>query len=105
MYNLVQTGDVIEYVNNGTHAALVLFRGTEKSFLLFATTNPNWNPRSRILTIEEHALLGYPQRRITYFAPVIRVNYFMRPTNKSFPEHRIKDLQKEFNVIPELLIR
>lgn len=107
MYNpdAVKTGDVIDYIDNGVHAALVLFRGTRKSFLLFATTNPAWNPRARLLTIEEYVLLGYPQRKPTYFAPVIRVNDFMRLTNKSFPIHRVELLQKEFSVKPELLIR
>lgn len=99
----IKTGSIIDYIDDKVHLALVLFYGKEKSFLLFTTTNPDWNPRSRLLTKDEQSLLGFPSRKTTYFAPVIRSNVYMSSTGKYFPEHRIESLQKEFGVIKRLL--
>ncbi len=100
----IHVGSVIEYCDGaGVHAAVILRLGIERSFMLFATSNPDWSPWSRKITKEEYALLGYPEKaaKPTYFAPVIRDNEFMHATHKEFPKHRVDALLEEFGSFAE----
>lgn len=94
-------GSIVRYMdgNGRDHVAIVLRPGREKSLMAFLTTNPDWNIRSRRLTKDESALMGYPYKKdtTTYLAPVIRHNNCIHTTERlSFPYHRVRDMIREF---------
>lgn len=93
-------GDIIVHADQeGQHTAIVLLKGIKYSALLFVTSNPYWNKKSRLVTEEENILLGYPLKdTISYFAPVIRNNKYIIKTEKKYPNYRINELIKEFKV-------
>lgn len=64
--------------------------------MLMITGNNLWNNKSRLISKDEFGLLGMPQKKNSYFAPVYRSNENLVPTNINYSQHRIIDLIKEF---------
>ena len=90
-------GDIVIHADgNGEHTAIILSKGETHSEILFITSNPKWHPETRKLTYEEQTLLGFSIKKTSYFAKVIRCNNEMAATGRSYPQHRIFDLIKEF---------
>lgn len=90
-------GDIVLHADgHGEHTALILNKRAEVSETLFVTSNPKWHPHPRQITMEENTLLGYPNKKTSYFVKVTRRNHHMVATGKSFPMHRLFDLIKEF---------
>lgn len=95
----IQSGSIAEHIDDGTtHQAIILDVDGMTVLALFLTSNPLWNPYCRKITKEEAALIGfYGSVSITYVAPVIRdVENFVVTNFVLFPEHRLKNLRKEF---------
>jgi len=95
----IQSGSIVEHIDGGTtHQAIILDVDGMSALALFLTSNPLWNPYCRKITKEEAALIGfYGSVSITYIAPVIReVENFIVTNCVLFPEHRLKNLKKEF---------
>lgn len=90
-------GDIVVHADGfKEHTAIVLRKERYKSHLLFVTSNPRWHPGCRKMDKEEQALLGYPIKKTSYFAKVRRNNDDLVATGKTYPEHRIIALMKEF---------
>ncbi len=89
-------GDVVYLIDGGFHTALILRVDVYKSYLLMITSNDLWNKKSRKITKDEFNLLGIPQRKQSYFAPVLRSNNDLSKSGVKYPEYRIKELIEEF---------
>lgn len=96
--NTIRPGSIVVCADSqGHHIGVVLDASEEDVWLLFCTSNPYWNPKSRKLTTEELSLLGFPKRsRTTYFAPVYQPRNVMSLMEHTFPQHRVEELLKEF---------
>ncbi len=92
----VAAGDVVTIEDElGVHTAFVLNVVGSSGFVLILTTNPGWNNRCRLATSDELAFTGFPSRRVTYLAPVVRSTYLMRKRGE-LPSHRVGSLLAEF---------
>ncbi len=94
--NKLVAGQIVHFIDSDYHLGLLLTVGTKKSYMLMVTSSDNWNGRSRRITKDEFSLLGMPQRKISYFAPVSRPNEDITPTGITYPQHRLLDLIQEF---------
>ena len=91
----INVGDVITHSDGGkSHRGVVLKIKNNEVFLIFCTTNPNWNKKNRIATEEEKELFCFKSK--TYITPVIKNLKELYKIGYSFPEYRIKEFLDEF---------
>lgn len=89
-------GKVFHHSDGGrVHSGICVGTLGPDLMLLFMTTSPNWNPLCRRMTREEQVMIGFPIRRITYLAPVLRPDG-VTWSGSEIPDHRTSALRREF---------
>lgn len=74
------------------------------AWALFLTSNPRWNKKCRLITLDELSFFGFSKKDgvDTYFAPVVRPAQDAHSSKLTFPDHRVSDLVEEFGPSPFL---
>lgn len=91
----INVGDVVSHSDgNIVHRGVVLQIKDDKAFLVFCTTNKDWNKRSRITTKEETDLFHFKSK--TYIAPVTKDLRELYKIGYTFPNYRVKEFINEF---------
>lgn len=101
--SMERAGGVFHHSDGGrTHSGICLGRLSGGLMLLFMTTSLGWNRFARRITREEQAMTGFPSRRPTYLAPVLRDEDGVTWTGLDVPEHRTAALRAEFFRVDDL---
>lgn len=94
----LEPGSVVAHTDGyGVHLCIILKTDGQLASMVMCTSSPYWNELSRKLTTEEAAMMGFIMKKTTYLAPVTREISDLSPLGRYFPEHRVKDLIKEFH--------
>jgi hypothetical protein len=94
----LEPGSVVTHSDGqAVHSGVVLAVDGDWVRMLFSTSSPLWNSKSRPMTTDEQAMMGFASKGSSYFAPVVRAAEDLSPLGRFFPEHRVAALLEEFD--------